>query len=165
MVCLNKLVWNLSKIKGRPQNNKSEADSGLSPAQTSDPNWWESFFILLFFCPGRFLFRIQDQNARKYLWLEVAIHFHLQEKYEIPSLSSARLTELAFQIFSKLQIYVPNGVVGMAAQLTLLGLQMLYYRMLLQYYHFLVRIGVSERILVGIRAKLVKRDMFGAAEI
>jgi hypothetical protein len=53
----------------------------------------------------------------------------------------------------------------MAAQLTLLGLQMLYYRMLFQYYHFLVRIGASERILVGIRAKLVKKGMFGAVGI
>ncbi len=53
----------------------------------------------------------------------------------------------------------------MAAQLTLLGLQMLYYRMLFQYYHFLVRIGASERILVGVRAKLAKKGMFGAVGI
>lgn len=53
----------------------------------------------------------------------------------------------------------------MAAQLTLLGLQMLYYKTLLMYYHFLVRIGASERVLVGIRAKLAKKGMFGAVGI
>jgi hypothetical protein len=53
----------------------------------------------------------------------------------------------------------------MAAQLALLGLQLLYYRMLLKYYNFLVRIGASERILVGIRAKLAKKGMLGAVGI
>ncbi len=53
----------------------------------------------------------------------------------------------------------------MAAQLTLLGLQMFYYRMLLLYYHFLMRIGASERVLVGIRAKLMKKGMLGAVGI
>ena len=53
----------------------------------------------------------------------------------------------------------------MAAQLAILGLQMLYYRILLKYYNFMVRIGASERILIGIRAKLAKKGMFGAVGI
>jgi len=53
----------------------------------------------------------------------------------------------------------------MAAQLAILGLQMLYYRILLKYYNFMVRIGASERILIGIRAKLAKKGMLGVVRI
>lgn len=47
----------------------------------------------------------------------------------------------------------------MAYRLVILGLELLYYRMVLVYYRFLVKIGVPEKVLVGIRAKLREKGM------